>query len=145
MPAVSAQRVLRQRASDKVILRLEYLAHAFCGKAVLRDASPEAFVEAQLALTLEHLARQRAMSVQLLRQLVRTECSLDTLVLPTGNSYRSPDPALKSWVRDRLLALEQERRRVIVEHERRVAELEVQLLQLLSQRLVLQEAGSNYR
>ena len=124
---------------------LDELARSLCSDRLLDAASPESFVEAQISLLLEHLRRQRSLREMLLKEMLSTECALDTLVLPIEGGYRDHDPALKAQVRDRLLALDQERRRLGVEHARRVAEIEVELLRLVSQRLVLQGNGGNGR
>jgi len=110
-----------------------------CYRALLHSSTPEALVEAQVWLTLEHLERQRQLRDLILKQLLQTECVLDTLILPMEGSYRIHEPALESWVRGHLLTVEQERRRAIAEHERRMADLESQLLQLVSQRTMLGE------
>jgi hypothetical protein len=117
--------------------RLESLARSLCSSALFYTDSPEAFVDAQLALTLEHLERQRILQRVLCKQLVTAECALDTLLLPFDNSYRPRDPTLEGWVRDRLLSLGQEGRRIAMDTERAVEVLEAQLLQLVTQRFML--------
>lgn len=124
-------------ATQTVGRSLQALAKSLCSGVELSSDGPEAFVEAQLALMLEHLDRQRLLKRTLLDQLMAAECILDSLVLPDDARYRPPNPLLESWVRDRLLVIGAERRQIVAEHERRVADLETRVLHLVSQRLVL--------
>ena len=132
-------------AVPRVGRQLEKLARGSLGRALFYSTSPEAIVDAQVALTLELLERERALRGRLLRVLVATECSLDTLVLPLPGYYLRHDQVRELWVRERLLLIDAERRQVLVEYERRVGELETQLLQLVGQRVMLRESGGPER
>lgn len=142
MPGAVAQ---RRRGVGSVGKSLEDLARSLSSRRLTYSATPEAFVEAQLALALEHIDRQRELRAALMKQILGAECRLDTLLLPLPGGYLQHDSRVKYLVRDRLLGLEQERRRIAGEHDRRVAELETQLLQLVIQRLVLGENGGSER
>lgn len=134
MPAADAPGTKSVRSVGR---RLEQLAGESLARALFYAPSPEAIVDAQVALALEHLKDQRELRDKLLRRLLATECELDTLALPLPGYYMQHDPGLRSWVRERLLLVDAERRQVLVDHERRVADLENQLLHLVSQRIML--------
>ena len=127
-------------ADGRVSRTLEELARSLASGALLHSTSPEAIVEAQVGLVLEHLDRERLLRDALLRHLLVAECRLETLVLRLPGYYLQHDGRLHSQVRDRLLGLDAERRQIVVEHERRIQELESQLLQLVSQRMMLRES-----
>ena len=132
-------------ACRRVGRRLEEMARGSLARGLFYSASPEAIVDAQVALTLEHLERQHALRDRMLKGLLVAECLLDTLLLPLPGYYLKHERGLTSWVRERLLHVDAERRQILVEHARRVEELETQLLQLVGQRVMLRENGGSER
>jgi hypothetical protein len=115
------------------------IARTLAPRRMLSTSSPEALVEAQVAVLLRQLDRQLELNTAIERYLLRTECYLETLLLPLPGGYLEHSPSLKAWVRERQLSVDAERRRLLMEHEHRIVELETRLLHALSQRLVLGE------
>lgn len=107
------------------------------------DASVVSALDREIALTLDQLDRLRALHVRLARDLLRTECSIGTQIMqlsPWAPHYREYliDPREKmqnkmrhDHLRDKMRAVDEERRRLAVSREERIQSLENRLLTLL--------------
>ena len=92
-------------------------------------------LERELALTLSHISRARALHRQLHRNLLHQECYIDTEIIqrePRPHNYmdfRSPE---HDRLRDRLRELEKERRHLAAIYEEKIQMLHDRLLVLLN-------------
>jgi hypothetical protein len=97
--------------------------------------SIEATIEREIALTFEHIQLERSLHRGERQSLLRIECYLDTEIM-----QRSPRPPFyydtrldeRDRLRDRLNALEHERRRLVAEYLSRMIGLQNRLLHLLN-------------
>lgn len=98
-------------------------------------------VNEEIALSLDHLDRERSLHERRLRSLLRVECYTDTELIqmeqrtPTYSPYRFPE---REKLQRRLLRIEEERRRLAGEHEGKLQALHDRLLELLHKRAQLE-------
>lgn len=105
-----------------------------------KDATPASLLELQIAFQLEQLDRLREVHREQLSSILHAECYVGTDLLAL-DGY-----APKTWhyrlgardnLKNKLLALDAERRRLLLWFEREQRDLEVRLLDLVSQRALL--------
>ena len=100
---------------------------------------PGTFVERELALTLDHIQRLRQRDRRLRRGLLERECDIDTQIMnisPSAHRYMPHRWAEQSrmiiQLTAALAAVEDQRRRVNVDYDKRMQTLHDRLLQLLN-------------
>ena len=99
------------------------------------DSSILPVIEREIVLTLDHIDRMREIGKQLSRSLLRSECYVGTELIqmeqrtPRYSPYRFPE---REKLQRRLLAIEQERRRLSVAEEEQLRALHDRLLSLLN-------------
>lgn len=100
------------------------------------DDAPEMVLARQIALALDHLDRSRCLHESMLRQLLRIECYIDTELMqraPRPHSYIDVYRPERDRLKDKLLRLEDERRRLALLHHDRTAQIFDRLLALVHQ------------
>ena len=123
--------------------KIEQLARSLHQSARAIDrATPESVLELQIAFQFEQLERLREVHRDQLRGILHAECYVDTDLMQL-DSYA---PA-KIWhyrlgardnLKNKLLRLDEERRRLLLWYEREMRDLGSRLLQLVSRRAILQ-------
>lgn len=102
--------------------------------------TPLSLLEREIAFWSEHLDRVREVQEDMMRGILRAECDVGTDLLAL-ESYAPQVFLIRFKARDnlknKLLQLDVERRRLITSHERDVAHLHERLLHLVSQRAQL--------
>ena len=92
-------------------------------------------IEREIALVLGHIDRASTLKEDLEHRLLQSECYIGSELLqmeartPRYSPYRFPE---RDKLQRRLLSVEQERRRLIVQHEKPLQELHDRLLSLLN-------------
>ncbi len=97
-------------------------------------------IEREIALTLGHLNRARALHRNIHLNLLHQECYLDTEIMqrePTPPVYRDPRLPERDRLRDRLRDIERERRNLAAIYEEKLQALRDRLLVLLNRHAVL--------
>lgn len=98
-------------------------------------------LERELALTLSHIQRVRALQQQLHLNLLRQECYLDTEIMqrePRPHNYVDYRLPERDRLRDKLRQLEHERRHLAIVYVERLQPLHDRLLTLLNRHTQLQ-------
>ena len=102
-------------------------------------------LQREIALTLDHLTEERLVTATVARSLLRFECYLNTELMamelrtPKYSPQRFPE---REKLHRRLFQIEQERRKLAVEHSARRQALRDRLLTLLNRRRLLTLDGS---
>ena len=103
------------------------------------DDTPAPFVEREMALTLDHIRRLRRRERHIRHRLLERECDLETQilrVLPEAHRYSADRWAAGSKMVIRLTSalasVEDQRRRIAVDADKRMQALRDRLLQLLN-------------
>lgn len=102
--------------------------------------SPLATLSREIALTLDQIDGARRVHEQVRRSLLRQECYLDTEILqrePRPPVYDDPRLPERDRLRDRLRAVEKERRQLLVAEEEQLRPLHDRLLVLLNRHELL--------
>ncbi len=131
-------RVLSEQSREQTFRdRLEARARDLGGDADHEawDWSVLSTIDHEIALTLDHIDRLRELGKQLGRSLLQSECYIGTELVqmeqrtPRYSSYRFPE---REKLQRRLLAIDQERRRLAVTQEEQLRALHDRLLSLLN-------------
>ena len=113
---------------------LEDKAQSIVGDIKEERVAPS-FVDDDIALTLDHLARIRDLHNQLRHRLVRLECYVDTEII-----QRSPRPPFyyddrleeRDRLRNKLFKIEEQRRKLAITEEEKLQALHDRLLALMN-------------
>ncbi|MFG0252412.1 MAG: hypothetical protein ACF8NJ_06005 [Phycisphaerales bacterium JB038] len=101
-------------------------------------------LQREIDLILDHLAEERLTTASVARSLIRCECYVSTELMameqrtPKYSPYRFPE---REKLHRRLFQIEQERRKLAVEHSTRSQALRDRLLTLLNRRRLLSLDG----
>ncbi|QNN23342.1 hypothetical protein HED60_14000 [Planctomycetales bacterium ZRK34] len=122
---LSFQRRLEQRAREIVKRRADSIW----------DGSPLSVVEREMAMTLSQMDHLRHVRWRMRRQMFQLELRIDTrLIQLTPRSQLQPDyhQERRAKLRDKLEKLDQERRKLDLEHEKQLRPLQDRLIILFN-------------
>ena len=128
-------RILSKKARPTFGDTLEERARRLTGDAI-RDPGTTvgSIVEQEIALVLNHIDRLRAVHKNVHRSLLQIECYVDTEIIqrePREPVYIDYRLAERDRLRNRLLKIEEERRKLAVAHEDKIQTLHDRLLSLM--------------